>query len=278
MVAQDHTIPVQPEEIPVEGDPDARMVFTHSDDALRLQPVQPEDLPIEGVPNITMHVLPQDQPQSTTIMGHVSAVPLSEWKCWIPFFFLVVCFGSLALIVGLVVGLTSTPRSPEQDVLDYLAVQGISTIDSLLNTTSPQYSAATFMANYPLPPLTEKHAVSKWTETYVMAVLYYSTSGDYWTLYIGFLNEKADVCDWNWNFYFSSTNETEADSKVSSYGTGCNAKGSVNWLQIGTYVIEEKQPKYQLNVDAFLVCQRIVCTIFCDAASHQLVYTKPMNL
>lgn len=175
-------------------------------------PVQLEDLPIEGMADIIMTTTTrttttEEQAESPplTSPGPITTANKRNW--WIPFFF-VLCITAGAMIVGLSFvfinnqnnNQNNNNNANEQEVRDYLAFQQISTPQSLRSKQSPQSLAATFMTNYALPTTISSgnnrdESSMKWMETYIMAVFYYSTEGPTWAADIGFL--KPNVCDWH---------------------------------------------------------------------------------
>jgi hypothetical protein len=97
-------------------------------------------------------------------------------------------------------------KSRRTEVVDYLLTLEISTEAHMNKPGTPQYDAATWIAdhdayNMPIPEGNNKH--SRFVERYVMAVFYYATGGPNWTYKMNFLN-STDICDWNQDFNTSS--------------------------------------------------------------------------
>jgi hypothetical protein len=94
------------------------------------------------------------------------------------------------------------PLSRVEEVITFLAQEGISNLTALQQSGTPQNIAATFMveqdeADLALPT-DDATAVDryKYITRYVMAVLYVSMGGYIWDSQLGFTRSK-DVCDWN---------------------------------------------------------------------------------
>lgn len=252
-MAQDRNIPVQPEDLPLEGVADVTMVLANaepehvivvpSSSSSGVGGVQPEDLPIEGdatamMPGIDMHREDVDADDveapnttiSTTETQQQQRRQQRNW--WIPFFF-VLCIGALLiLIIGLAIGLTQNvpPSSTQQEVHNYILANQFSTAESLLNPNTPQGKAAIFMTQYALPSSSSNSsdAALTWLDTYVMSVFYYSTNGQDWVREIGFQNVNEHVCDWH--IYLRT-----GSGVLIPYGASCGDSGRVNSLAICKY-------------------------------------------
>jgi hypothetical protein len=119
--------------------------------------------------------------------------------------------------------------SRRADVVDYLLKLEISTEDHLSKPGTPQYDAATWIADddayyMPIPKGDTKH--SRFVERYVMAVFYYSTGGPNWSYKMNFL-EPLDICNWNQDFITSSGSRLRL---------GVNACGEVGQVGINNYL------------------------------------------
>jgi hypothetical protein len=102
------------------------------------------------------------------------------------------------------------PLSRVEEVITFMAQEGISDLTALQQSGTPQNIAATFMTEQGeaalAVPTYDATAVDryKYITRYVMAVLYVSMSGYNWWNQIGFTTSK-DVCDWNARFSDGST-------------------------------------------------------------------------
>jgi hypothetical protein len=102
-------------------------------------------------------------------------------------------------------GELSLRQSDVDEVITFMAQEGISDLTALEQSGTPQNVAATWMAEQdeadlavPTNDATEFDRY-KYITRYVMAVLYFSTGGGSWEYQIGFMTSK-NVCDWNLQF------------------------------------------------------------------------------
>jgi hypothetical protein len=96
-------------------------------------------------------------------------------------------------------------QSNLDEVITFMAQEGVSGVTALEQSRTPQNFAATWMAEFDeadlAVPTDDATAVDryKYITRYVMAVLFFSTGGGSWENQIGFMTSN-DVCDWSMRF------------------------------------------------------------------------------
>ena len=127
---------------------------------------------------------------------------------------------------------TIPPLERKQNIIDYLTSAGVATESQLNTAGTPQNKAVDWMAfmdkfDIAVPETNDKY--TRFTERYVLGVLYYSTNGPAWTYDMKFLSD-VDHCDWNGYFL---------DSKGSQVRLGvslCTGTTDVNEANAGAMV------------------------------------------
>jgi hypothetical protein len=134
--------------------------------------------------------------------------------CWATLFLVVL----LAITIPVANTINRSKNNPrEQDVLDFLVENEISTSFDLNNIESPQYHAAKWIADYDgmklgIPQYGE-HVV--FVERYVMAVLFYALDGNHWKHDLNFLSPNH-ICTWYAGF--TVANEEDSASALGVHG------------------------------------------------------------
>ncbi|KAL3935293.1 MAG: hypothetical protein SGBAC_009164 [Bacillariaceae sp.] len=136
--------------------------------------------------------------------------------------------GALTLVTVLSKsGADTAPPSPFQSKRQALRkmVELISGIESLNDSTNPQYKAFEWMSTVDPTMLDSSPlAVAKTAERYIISLLYFATEGESWTEQYDFL-APGPVCRWNGG----------GSEKVYRHGVVCDANGNVLRIQLCTY-------------------------------------------
>lgn len=159
----------------------------------------------------------------------IAAQKTRKWKT-----IALVCLGlsGIILVVVLVTRngnnwMSDTARYAE--IEKYIATTGISAIDALRNSDSPQHRAAKWLANkdgmklaIPNSPVIGSHLT--FVERYVLAVFYFATGGPGWTNQLNFLSDDH-VCTWYESFLLDN-DDSEVDEEYITLGVhGCKTIG-----------------------------------------------------
>jgi hypothetical protein len=203
----DHTLPVQPEDLPVDGSPNEMMIIgTGTDD------VMSPELP-------------------TTSVGPSGRRQRPAWCLPAAMF---AGAAAIAIGVGLAVGLSGGEESAtETQVAGWVAKQGYSSIDNVLDPESAQGKAVKFMAQgQPLPTEAGSETGFKWMERYVLSVFFYATNGENWRTLVdvGFNDPNTKTCEWHTDVVLTSGQEIP-------YGASCDGNGRVDAIQICKWVL-----------------------------------------
>ena len=149
------------------------------------------------------------------------------------------CLWLLMLVVGVILG--TTLRGDKEltgypFLLELLSSTTVSSLDDLLNETTPQYKALNWLAYQDtIPNLPLDGSVNEifLIERYVLAVLYYATGGSgddesHWYHDYHFLSNTS-VCEWPPSKTIIEEEEEELN------GIRCDNDGFVTKVQISTY-------------------------------------------
>ncbi|CAJ1930695.1 unnamed protein product [Cylindrotheca closterium] len=118
----------------------------------------------------------------------------------------------------------TSPTSPFQSKRQVLRkmVELISGIESLNNSTNPQYKAFEWMSTMDPTVLDSSPlAVAKTAERYIISLLYFAMNGGAWTEQYGFLS-PGPVCRWN----------DGGSEKIYRHGVVCDSNGNVLRIQL----------------------------------------------
>ena len=89
--------------------------------------------------------------------------------------------------------------------------------------SSPQFLALEWLVYNDLSALeVENSTINELSERYIMALLYFATTGDNWTWEYRFLSDTS-ICEWNF-----------VDQNDNTGGVFCDANGSISDINIGT--------------------------------------------
>jgi hypothetical protein len=121
----------------------------------------------------------------------------------------------LSVVLGIAVGVrrSNAARSASKgsngrnaslkNVVNYLVDSNVSGAQDMGDSNTPQYMAASWLAqqdeaNFGIPSTNDlsKEEAYLFVVRYVMALLYFSTSGEKWTSQLDFLS-KEDICKWD---------------------------------------------------------------------------------
>lgn len=98
-------------------------------------------------------------------------------------------------------GANAPRRSQQEDVISYMAQQGVSDLVVLTTSGSPQNRASVWLAevdgaNLKVPQSTVLAIEGyKYMTRYILAVLYFATGGEAWDSQVNFMTGR-DVCEW----------------------------------------------------------------------------------
>lgn len=183
----------------------------YSQRSLPLGVPDPEDV-IENGTRDTQHSLPNPD-ELKAEQGYISSNNnICAKHLWITFIFLFSCI--LVLVLGLAFGLTQDARTERKQltfhggdsrlshIQEFLTINGISNAEAFADPQSPQSKAADWLAHDDLlllgiPKLApnENEESYDFVTRYVMAVLYYATTGKSWKHDLKFLSEEK-TCNW----------------------------------------------------------------------------------
>jgi hypothetical protein len=194
-------------------------------------PVQLEDLPIDGSPNEIMIIGSGTDDVMSPELPMTSAGPSGRRQrpVWCLPAAIFVGAATIALVVALAVGLTGGEEFPsESQVASWVAKQGYSSVDDVLDPESAQSKAVKFMTQVQaLPTEAGSESSFKWMERYVLSVFFYATNGENWRTLVdvGFNNPKTKTCEWHTDVVLTSGQEIP-------FGASCDKNGRVDAIQI----------------------------------------------
>lgn len=188
-------------------------------------PVQPEDLPVDGTP--TEMIIGDNAPPAITS----SPGPRRQRPSWCLPVSLFLGAASIAIVAVVAVLLSrDDPNNyaSEMQVTGWIAEQGYSEVSALLDPESPQRRAALFMTQgQGIPRDVNSESGFKWMERYVLSVFFYSTNGDNWSRFLkpGFNDATKTACDWHVPVQLTS-------GDTIPFGASCDGNGRVDAIQI----------------------------------------------
>jgi hypothetical protein len=269
MAKDDHSIPVQPEHLPLEGDATAIMELgptttngassantntgtilensrnNSDDDDPFFTPLEIEDLQFTTNNNNNHNIR-----RSTNLSEGEESFSKNCWNYTImgTFMILTMIVVLTTTLFLLLRPLYSTNDDPYMNIRSYTSLENvrqylldnqISSEVALYQINSTRYKAATYMTQFRLPStpnpndkdVTKSLLMGVWLDTYVMTLLYYSLNGPEWDIDIGFLQPDSSTCEW---FVPVSLQGSDSISTTIPYGASCNNQGRVHAIQMGT--------------------------------------------